>query len=158
MSSQNPYSAPTADLEVSAQPEAGELVWFSPKQVGWGSFWGTSLVGGYMMRQNALAAGDPRGAVQALWIGIGTFAVAIALGFVLPENVPSVALSGGIGFGMHQWAKLAWAHQIESGSRLRHVANGAAIKITLVGLLFAVVLILGAVFGAVYLFPDSFEG
>lgn len=154
----NPYDPPrTQELDPGALEAASphELSWFSPKQIGWATFFGTPMAGSLMMRENARVAHDQQGADLALWTGVGGTVLLFSLAFVVPDNFPNSVLPVTSALAAHSWAKLRWARRAESHRAPRTEPSGRAVKITLLTLLAVLAVALTVGFAGVMLFPDA---
>ena len=88
----NPYQAPLASLEVAAQLDPGVRL-FKISGIGLATFLSNVLGGGLLLAYNYRAMGEPAKARRAVVYSLVGAAVVMALAFLLPENVPGMALT-----------------------------------------------------------------
>ena len=155
----NPYAPPTTTTP-NATPTEGsateEVAWFSPRQVGIGTFFGGPLAAGLLLRENARAVRDESGAQNALWGGIGGTALLLVLAlFVLPDNVPGTVIGGATALAAHSMTKQQWARRTASHPTPRTAETRRVVKISLLSMGVLLVVILLVVGVGVGFFPDA---
>jgi hypothetical protein len=117
----------------------------SPLQVALAAFLGGPLAGCMLLAADYRDLG--RSPAAPLGAGAGFLAVSIALGFVLPDWFPSVAIPASYTFGLRQWA-IQLRNELPDGTEVKSRSVGFVAAVTianLVGLLalvFAVVMVL----------------
>jgi len=142
----NPYAPPDAPLsgvERDAGLPPGTRL-YSPGQIFGAAFFGGPFAAAWLFWINYRAFGKDRSARQSLWIGVGASVALVALGFVLPERFPSIALPAAYSLGIHYYAKQIFARSFE-----QHRAQGGLKGSwwTVIGIAFACVLgVLAALF------------
>jgi len=143
---QDPYAPPEAqvsDVERDSGLPPGTRL-YSPAQILGGAFFGGPLAAAWLFWLNYRAFGRDRSARQSLWIGVGATVALAALGMVLPENFPAIALPVAYSLGIHYYAKQIFARSFE-----QHLAQSGLKGSwwTVIGIAFASVLgVLAAVF------------
>lgn len=124
---------------------------YSNGQIALATCLGAPLAGCLLLARNHQVLGKGAAAWQPVVIGLVTTAVLIALGLLLPENVPGVGFSFGSCFGMYYYAKQWQGGAIEAhlnagaprGSWGAVVAVGLGCSVVLIGLIIAAVLTFG---------------
>jgi predicted neutral ceramidase superfamily lipid hydrolase len=137
------------------QAAAEAVIWFSPRQIGWATFFGSPIATGLPLRANARAAADEDGERLAIAVGsIGT-ALLLVLAFVLPDDFPGSLLSIINAVTAHTIAKMQWSQQQQAHGAPHVQATGRAIRVTLVSFVLAIALAIVIVFVGAMLFPDA---
>jgi hypothetical protein len=86
---ENPYSAPSAPLEVAT---SGQRLLYTPTQVAAGAFLGGPLSASYFLWANYWVLGNHAAARATPWLGGLATIVVIALAYALPEHSSSASL------------------------------------------------------------------
>ena len=148
----NPYAPPKSDdtrPEPAAVGEAPAYKLYTPGQIFLATFLGTPATGLYLLSANRRRIGHAGIATATLLVGIGATLLLLVLAVVLPDSIGRAA-SLGLTFVVWQYARadqpLLDTHLARGGkqeSSWKAVGLGLAGLVTVLGLLFAYVLVTG---------------
>jgi hypothetical protein len=101
----NPFEPPRehADDGVDgARSAASGHKFYSPNQIAFAAFLGTSLASGWLMAENYKAVGNPRGARVSVGIGVVVVGVLFVVEYLFPEGRGSYLLALAYPFGIRE--------------------------------------------------------
>jgi hypothetical protein len=121
----NPYAPPASDVDaappVPVGQDAFERPLFSPKQIGWATFFGSLFAGIFMLQLNFRAMRQRDDANKALGLGLLVAAAVLALVMFLPRGI-TTGVNLGVAWGVfkltdHLQGKAFSVHRAAGGAR-----------------------------------------